>query len=101
MTKQSCIWLDSLELPNHALRAALIRAAHADIGTEEQEANRSPYIDGMIKDCGLTGAQPWCAAAVNRWCSEAGVARPHAGQASCDVWMTWAQRRGNWKGKTH
>ena len=95
-------WLDQMELGLQAeLRKAIVRRAMADIGIEETGVkNRSPYIDELLKAAGTVVGQPWCAAAVRQWLADAGAAVPARDAASCDVWMTWAIRRGQWHAAT-
>ena len=90
-------WMDKLALPDVALRRVLVVRALADVGIEETAANSSGYIDEILLDADAKPGDPWCAAAVNRWCKDAGAARPPRWQASCDTWMTWAKSRGTWE----
>jgi hypothetical protein len=99
-TTRSARWLDSSTLPDISLRRALVERAMADILIEETAGpNRSPYIDEILRDADAKPGDPWCAAALNRWCRDAGVARPPRYQASCDVWMAWAKKNGSWNDK--
>lgn len=90
-------WLDQMPLSQPELRKAIVRRAMADIGIEETGvANRSPYIDELLRAAKTVIGQPWCAAAVRQWFADAGAAFPAAHAASCDAWVAWATKRGAW-----
>ena len=98
----SALWLDWLALPDHALRADLVRRAMADIGIEESAtaANRSPYLDETARRFGSPIGSAWCALIVSRWCSDVGVAVPPRSSGAVRVWQQWAQTSGMWKPPT-
>lgn len=96
-------WLDSMAMPDHARRAALVRRAHADIGIEENVGtpNRSPYLDTIAKFFGSPLGSAWCALIVGWWCYETGVAMPPREVGAVRRWQQWAKDEGLWKPKTH
>ncbi len=95
-------WLDALSLPDHALRVALVRRAHADIGIEENTgaANRSPYLDQIAKKFGSPLGSAWCALIGGEWADDAGVARPRREVGAVREWVRWAKEQGLWKPST-
>ena len=97
----AALWLDALALPSHALRAGLVRRAHADIGIEESAtaANRSPYLDGIAQSFGSPLGSAWCALIVAQWCMDAGVDRPRTEAGAVRRWQRWAKEEHLWKDK--
>jgi hypothetical protein len=95
-------WLDALALPDHALRAALVRRALADVGIEESAsaANRSPYLDEIARQFGSPLGSAWCALILGRWCRDVGVATPPREVGAVRAWQRWAQAEHLWKPRT-
>jgi hypothetical protein len=100
---RAALWLDSLALPDHALRADLVRRAHADIGIEESatQSNRSPYLDEIAREFGSPVGSAWCALILGRWCRNVGAAIPPREVGAVRAWQRWAQGEGLWKPKAH
>lgn len=98
----AALWLDSLALPDHALRADLVRRAMADIGIEESAsaANRSPYLDAIARQFGSPLGSAWCALILGRWCRDVGVRIPPREVGAVRAWQRWAQDTGAWKPKS-
>lgn len=94
---QSCRWLDALDAPDAALRSALVRRAHADIGVEENTHNRSPYIDEVVREAGSPEASSWCACIARRWAKDAGVQYPSRDAGAVREWVKWAKANGTWR----
>lgn len=89
-------WLDGLAGPDADLRRAIVARAMADIGIEEQRANRSGYIDELLRNANTLVGQPWCAAAVRQWWWDGGAMVPTSGSAAVRTWVPWAQQMGLW-----
>jgi hypothetical protein len=95
---QSCAWLDVLTGPDAELRRAVVRRAHADIGIEEgtQAANRSPYIDEVVREAGSPLGSAWCGCVARRWARDGGAAHPPRDAGAVRVWVKWAKENGTW-----
>lgn len=89
-------WLDGLQGSDADLRRRIVIRAMADIGIEEQTANRSAYIDELLRNANTAVGQPWCAAAVRQWYWDAGAMVPTSGSAAVRNWVPWAQSWGLW-----
>jgi len=77
--------------------AALLAQCAEDKDTQESPkgSNRGKRVEAMLRNTGLGGGYPWCAAAVATWGIEAlGKAWPVPHTADCDALLTWARRRG-------
>lgn len=77
--------------------AALLAQAEQDKDTQESPrgSNRGPRVEAMLRNTGLGGGYPWCAAAVATWGIEAmGSAWPVPHTADCDALLGWAQKQG-------
>ncbi|MCA2992066.1 hypothetical protein [Gemmatimonas sp.] len=96
---QSCAWLDVLTGPDAELRRAVVRRAHADIGIEEgtQAANRSPYIDEVVREAGSPLGSAWCGCIARRWARDAGAAFPPREAGAVRAWVRWAMASGTWR----
>lgn len=98
----SCLWLEpalaALTPAASALRARLVRRAHADIGIEEQTGapNRSPYLDEVIAEAGSPLGSAWCGCVAQRWARDAGVQHPTREAGAVRAWVTWAKENGTW-----
>lgn len=97
----SCRWLDTLGAPDANLRRALVRRAHADIGIEENTANRSPYLDAIITEAGSPLGSAWCGCIARRWAKDTGVAFPPTDAGAVRAWVTWAKAHGTWREATY
>lgn len=97
----SCRWLDALDGPDANLRRALVRRAHADIGIEENTANRSPYLDEIITEAGSPLGSAWCGCIARRWAKDAGAAFPPKDAGAVRAWVTWAKAQGTWRAATY
>lgn len=93
----SCRWLDVLTGPDAALRTALVRRAHADIGVEENAKNRSPYIDEVIREAGSPEGSSWCACIARRWAKDAGAQYPPREAGAVRAWVAWSKQQGTWR----
>lgn len=93
----SCLWLEALDTPDAALRSALVRRAHADIGIEENTTNRSPYIDAVVREAGSPDGSSWCACIARRWAKDAGAQFPTRDAGAVRAWVKWAQANGTWR----
>lgn len=77
-----------------------IAAAKKDIGTVESPkgSNRGVRVEQMLRNTGIGGGNPWCAAAVATWGKETakagGWSWPVPLSASCDVILFWARKNG-------
>lgn len=96
----SCQWLDDLDAPDVELRRALVRRAHADIGIEENTANRSPYIDAVVTEAGSPLGSAWCGCIARRWAKDAGAAFPPKEAGAVRAWVKWSQAEGTWRAVT-
>ena len=97
----SCTWLDDLATADADLRRQLVRRAHADIGIEENAANRSPYIDQVVTEAGSPLGSAWCACIARRWATDVGAAVPVKDAGAVRAWVTWAKGNGTWRTATH
>lgn len=93
----SCLWLDSLTGADADLRRAVVRRAHADIGIEENTANRSPYIDAVVTNAGSPLGSAWCGCIAHQWARDVGAARPPKDAGAVRAWVKWAQASGTWR----
>ena len=95
---ESCRWLDTLTGPDAALRRAVVRRAHADIGIEENTgaANRSTYIDEVVEEAGSPLGSAWCGCVAHQWAKDTGAARPPRNAGAVRVWVAWAKANGTW-----
>lgn len=89
-------WLDDLSGPDAPLRRAVVRRAHADIGIEENTANRSPYIDEVTREAGSPAGSAWCACIARRWAKDAGAQYPTRDAGAVRAWVAWAKANGSW-----
>lgn len=96
MPAVACPWLDDLTGTDAPLRRAAVRRAHADIGIEENTANRSPYIDECVTDAGSPLGSSWCACIAHRWAKDVGAARPPRDAGAVREWVKWAKANGTW-----
>jgi hypothetical protein len=95
----ACQWLDALAGPDAALRRAVVRRAHADIGIEEHTgaANRSPYIDRVVAAAGSPLGSAWCGCVARQWAADGGAAFPLREAGAVRAWVAWAQQQGTWR----
>lgn len=70
-------------------------AEDKDTQESPRGSNRGPRVEAMLRNTGLGGGYPWCAAAVATWGIEAlGADWPVPHTADCDAILSWARRRG-------
>lgn len=75
----------------------LLAQCAEDKGVIEQPrgSNRGARVQAMLRNTGLGGGYPWCAAAVTTWGIEAlGSDWPVPRSADCDSILEWARREG-------
>lgn len=76
---------------------SVLNQARQDIGVSEVPpgSNRGPRVEEMLRNTGLGGGHPWCAAAVATWGLEAiGSTWPLPRSAACDTLLDFAERKG-------
>lgn len=79
---------------SEAIEKLLAQCAE-DKGVVEQPrgSNRGARVQAMLKNTGLGGGYPWCAAAVTTWGIEAlGSDWPVRRSADCDAILAWARK---------
>lgn len=75
----------------------VLNQAKKDVGVSEEPpgSNRGKRVEQMLKNTGLGGGHPWCAAAVATWGLEAiGATWPLPRAAACDTLLDFAERKG-------
>jgi hypothetical protein len=94
-------WIDRTQ--EDPLRVRIVERMYCDLYIAERSsaANRGGRIDVYLRRAGVpesviaSGKGYWCAAWLGAVWDDAGAAVPPQ-YASCDAWIPWAKKRGQW-----